>query len=126
MATYRGLDIKVGVKVLSNKLPELPDELETLLQTVVAKTVFDLEGWVKTLLEAKGAVDTGNLRDSVTSYVPEGGPLRGIVATAVEYAPYVEYGTVHMAARTAWFPATEKVRPAFTAAAKQVLAGLGA
>lgn len=38
--------------------------------------------------------DTGALRNSITSRVEkEGGDVRGVVYTPLEYAPYIEYGT---------------------------------
>jgi HK97 gp10 family phage protein len=37
---------------------------------------------------------TGALRNSITSRVEkEGGDVRGVVFTPLEYAPYIEYGT---------------------------------
>lgn len=51
-------------------------------------------------------VDTGRLRSSITNRVGvEGGGLVGIVGTNVEYAPYVEFGTRYMAARSFLRPA---------------------
>jgi len=49
-------------------------------------------------ITALGAVDTGRLRASLT-YQPDLMNERVIVGTNVEYAPYVEFGTIRMASR---------------------------
>jgi len=58
---------------------------------------------------AKGycPVDTGNLRGSITHEV---GEEEGKVGTNVEYSPYVEYGTVKMAAQPFFRPAADNNR----------------
>ena len=50
-------------------------------------------------------VKTGNLRDSIT-HEPEGENTE-VIGTNVEYAPFVELGTVKMAARPYLRPAAE-------------------
>ena len=58
-------------------------------------------------------VDTGNLRNSITH-----GQLNEnteIIGTNVEYAPYVELGTVRMAARPYLRPAAENHTPEYKA-----------
>ena len=50
------------------------------------------EGYAKQYLTDQGAVDTGNLRNSVTHQV-DGENQTVEVGTAVEYAVYVELGT---------------------------------
>lgn len=54
--------------------------------------------------------DIGNLRGSITHQVSG---LRGTVGTPVEYAPHVEYGTVHMQRQ-------QYLRPALDGVAKQI------
>jgi HK97 gp10 family phage protein len=49
---------------------------------------------VEATAKQKAPKDTGQLRNSITSRVEaDGGEIRGIVYTALEYAPYVEFGT---------------------------------
>lgn len=55
------------------------------------------EGYAKQYLTAKGAVDTGRLRNSVT-HSRSGDTM--YVGTNVEYAPYIEFGTSKMKPRT--------------------------
>lgn len=50
------------------------------------------EGYAKLNLTEKKAVDTGNLRNSVTFKVDEENE-KVYVGTNVHYAPYIEYGT---------------------------------
>lgn len=50
------------------------------------------EGYAKENLTMHGAVDTGNLRNSITHQVDSGEPAV-YIGTNVEYAPYVELGT---------------------------------
>ena len=65
------------------------------------------ESYAKQYLTEQHAVDTGNLRNSIThEYRKEDHTV--IVGTAVEYAPYVELGTVKMSARPYLHPAIEK------------------
>lgn len=120
MATYRGLRLKLGVKTIKNNLPELPGEIEDALDRIVRKGTLDIEGWA-TLLVAR---DTGTLANAIHSLFPR--KLHGVVSVAgVDYAAYNEYGTVYWAGQPFLFPAAEKVRPSFVAAAKQELAKVG-
>lgn len=52
------------------------------------------------------AVDTGALLNSITTEAVQGA-LEATVSTSIEYAPHLEYGTVHMGARPAWTPEAE-------------------
>ena len=58
------------------------------------------EGYAKKL----APVDTGNLRNSITHTVDDGEPA-AYIGTNVEYAPYQELGTIHMAAQPFLKPA---------------------
>ena len=58
------------------------------------------EGYAKKL----APVDTGNLRNSITHEVDDGEPA-AYIGTNVEYAPYQEFGTIHMKAQPFLKPA---------------------
>lgn len=58
------------------------------------------EGYAKKV----SPVDTGNLRNSITHEVDDGEPA-AYIGTNVEYAPYQELGTIHMAAQPFLKPA---------------------
>jgi HK97 gp10 family phage protein len=111
----------------------------------VAKACFDTEAEAK----RRAPVDTGALANSIYSNVggkngyplaeaavnaarpgagvlPEETPANdteGVVSVAVEYASYVEYGTVRAPAQPYFTPAVEKVAPEFVKLAAAALRG---
>ena len=114
---------------------------------VVRKTTFDIEGTIKTNLSRPGtgriykaggttkrgkgrrthqasapgqppATDTGTLLNSVRARMLDS--LHGLVEVTAEYAKFLEYGTVRMAARPYFWPAVQEHRDAFVMAMKQV------
>lgn len=109
----------VTVKIVSNKLPEMPAAIRAICVQEVQKAAFRIEADAK----AKVAVKTGTLRRSIHSIFENGG-LRGIVGPSVLYGKFVEFGTRRMAARPYLRPAAEKNLPAFTASIRAALAGL--
>lgn len=69
----------------------------------------------------RAPVDTGALRNSVTTQVSgSGGTLRGEVGPTVNYARYVEQGTSRMRAQPFLRPATDAVLPGYEAALAQL------
>lgn len=75
-------------QVLSELNSKIPVILDVLAQSAEANGVLEIT--------ALGAVDTGNLRDSISHDTDD---TTAYVGTNVEYAPYVEMGTVKMPAR---------------------------
>jgi len=75
--------------------------VEDAISKALEASALVVEGDAKNL----APVDTGNLRNSITHEV-EGKEAR--VGTNVEYAPFVELGTVKMAAQPYLNPALEK------------------
>lgn len=74
--------------------------------------------------QAKSAapVDTGNLRNSIQAEPKTvTSKYTWRVFVGAEYAKYVEYGTVRMAARPYFTPAVEKIRPEFIENLKQLI-----
>jgi HK97 gp10 family phage protein len=74
------------------------DEILEKLDSIDVEKLKENMGKACALLEAaakrKAPKGTGELRRSITSkVVDEGGVVKGIVFTPLEYAPYVEYGT---------------------------------
>lgn len=57
------------------------------------------------------ATDTGTLVSSV--YYTKINPLTSEVGSRLDYAKYLEFGTMNIAPRPSWMPATEAVRPKF-------------
>lgn len=83
---------------------------------VIRKSAHDIEARGKSL----APVDTGNLRNSITTTV---NGLSAEVGPTAAYAPFLEGGTRKMAARPFMGPAADQVEPAFMSAMEQI--GLG-
>ncbi len=85
------IDVKVednSKEVLEELASKMPIILEMLGQAGENNAKFEIT--------ALGAIDTGNLRNSI-SHTDDG--EYAYIGTNVEYAPYVEMGTVKMPAR---------------------------
>lgn len=76
-------------------LEHLNKTLETLLSTEnMTQAMGQACAAVEASAKKKAPKDSGALRRSIASKVEtEGGNIQGVVYTALEYAPYVEYGT---------------------------------
>lgn len=131
----------VVTRLVSNRLPELRGQLRVRASQAVRKAAFDVEARAKASMSgpkrgriyprpggkvhrasAPGeapAIDTGALVNSIQMAME--GDLTAVVGTAVEYAPYLEFGTRRMAPRPYLGPAAEAVRPSFESAMKELL-----
>jgi HK97 gp10 family phage protein len=109
----------VTVRVVSNRLPQVPAQVRTLLSQEVAKAAHEIEARSKALAPVK----TGLLRRSIHTVMAANGQS-ATVGPSVEYGAYVEFGTRRMGARPYMRPAAEQVLPQFAAAVKAALAGL--
>lgn len=76
-------------------LEHLNKTLETLLSTEnMTQAMGQACAAVEASAKKKAPKDSGALRRSIASKVEaEGEDIQGVVYTALEYAPYVEYGT---------------------------------
>ena len=76
-------------------LEHLNKTLETLLSTEnMTQAMGQACAAVEAYAKKKAPKDSGALRRSIASKVEtEDGNIQGVVYTALEYAPYVEYGT---------------------------------
>ena len=79
---------------------EVSDKIKAALLRAMETCGLVAEGYAKKL----APVDTGNLRNSITHTVDEEEPA-AYIGTNVEYAPYQELGTIHMAAQPFLKPA---------------------
>ena len=79
---------------------EVSDKIKAALLRGLETCGLVAEGYAKKL----APVDTGNLRNSITHDLDDGEPA-AYIGTNVEYAPYQELGTVHMAAQPFLKPA---------------------
>ena len=97
------------------RLEGLAETLVPRASAVVRKVAFDTEADAKAL----APVDTGNLRNSITTAVTGNGLTAAVVATA-SYAPFVEGGTSRQAPRPFMGPATDRNTPLFYEAMGQL------
>lgn len=109
----------VGARLEFNHFDRIARQLPQVVDKVVRKTAFEIESVAK----SRAPVDTGNLKASISTMVD--GPAHAVVGTNVEYAPFVEYGTRHMAAQPYLIPAAEQARPKFLDACRRLEASLG-
>jgi len=109
---------KVVLKVVSNRLPELPQALQAAVVDQVSRSTYDVEAKSKAL----APVRTGTLRRSIHSVFERGG-LRGVCGPSVDYGQYVEFGTRFMPGRAYMRPAAAAVLPKFADALKRLISG---
>ena len=88
---------------LSADLGKASYEATRKAQLVVAKTAHDIEADAKSL----APVDTGALRNSISTTIGNGG-LSAEIGPTVDYAPYLEYGTRRMPPQPYMGPAAER------------------
>jgi len=131
------------IKIIFDDFPKLSQEARGNARRIVGVTTFWIEGRIKTKMaepkhgrayvrksvshtaSAPGeapAVDMGALINSVASTFENDG-LTGIISTPQEYAPVLEFGGAHVAARPAFVPATEEARQPFISAMERLLPG---
>ena len=77
------------------------------MDAAVLRALEIIGGQAETNAKALCPVDTGRLRNSITHMVDDE-EKSAIIGTNVEYAPYVELGTVKMAPRAYLRPAIEE------------------
>ncbi|NOZ27964.1 MAG: HK97 gp10 family phage protein [Chloroflexi bacterium] len=106
---------RANIRIVFNRFPEIARRAPETTRAAVAKAAHDIEAHAKMVVP----VDTGNLKNSIHTVIEADG-FRGVVATGVEYAPYVEYGTRRMGAKPYMTPAAERVRPEFIEAMKRI------
>jgi HK97 gp10 family phage protein len=92
--------------------------MEQAINVALTASALVVEGQAKALVP----VDTGNLRNSITHEVKK---QEARVGTNVEYAPFVELGTVKMAAQPYLNPALElnkgNIKKIFASAIKEAM-----
>lgn len=102
-------------RIVENNFPKIIAGMEAKAEAIVAKTAMDLEAHAK----GRAPVDTGTLKNSIQA--TRIGDAHWRVVVGVDYGMYVEWGTVHMAARPFFQPAIQAVTPAFLQAIRKVV-----
>lgn len=114
--------VRISVSIKSNRLGELAARAPNLAAGAVREAVQA----VVTEAQSRVPVDTGALKSSIRGRVLN--QQSGEVTAGggeVDYATYVEEGTVKSPAQPFMHPAADVVRPQFEAAVAKALAGLG-
>lgn len=104
-----------GVARLAVDLELSAQAASQTVRKVVRKSTFAIERGAK----LRAPVDTGFLRNSITSEF-EGGGLVSEVGPEANYGIFIELGTHRMAAQPYLGPAFDEVEPSFLAAIAQV------
>lgn len=89
----------------------------------VQKTAKEIESGAK----QRAPVDTGNLRNSITTSLSDGagaGASEATVSAGAFYSPFVELGTSRMAPQPFFGPAVDEATPGFEQAMAELLEGL--
>lgn len=104
------------VVIRANRTEQVAADIRRKAARFTEKAARDIEGQASELCVAMGAVDTGNLLNSISSAPLNSDRSVWRVVAAAEYAAYVNFGTVRMAARPFFTTAVDKVRPVYLAA----------
>jgi len=102
---------------LARDLTKAADRIEAGLPAIIAKTTLDIEADAKKIVP----VDTGNLKNSITSDID--GP-HGEVGPTASYGAYVEYGTARMAPQPYMGPAADKRIKIMNRAVDKLIGGI--
>jgi len=114
--------MRISVTIQSNRLGALAAAVPGKTRALVARTVLDLEAQEKQTIVAVGAVDTGELLNSVQGTLT--GDTSGEVTVGAAHGRFVNDGTVRMPARPFVEPSVDVIRPQFAAGAAKLIQGL--
>ena len=96
-----------------------------LLADAVQKVARDIEADAKINITNNKSVRTGDMRRSITSrQIPGSQGLEWLVGSrgaGSDYAPHVEFGTIHFKGKPFMIPAIKKNKPKFSKAVKDVM-----
>lgn len=107
------------VAALSADLGKASGQATKLGQVLVRATAANVERAAKT----NAPVDTGNLRNSITTQI-SGGGMTAEIGPAAAYGIYVEMGTRRMRPQPYMLPALQSQQGAFEQAVSQIVDGL--
>ena len=85
---------EMGIRITADYSNEVLNAMKQQVQKALEECGLLAEGYAQVNLTEQKAVDTGNLRNSIThKVVVNDQEKRCYIGTNVEYAPYVEFGT---------------------------------
>ena len=94
--------------------------IEKLTEEQLARAAEIIGGMAESHAKEACPVDTGNLRNSITHATEDSGHTV-VIGSNVEYAPYVELGTVKMSPRPYLRPAIENHIPEYQGVIQAIL-----
>ena len=106
---------KLEVRIVLDRFPTLPREVQQRAAMIVQKAGLDVEGRAK----SRAPVRTGYLKNSIQARMES--EMSSLIAVGADYGIYVEMGTRHMAARPYFTPAFEEVKSQFLEAMRDVI-----
>lgn len=96
------------VRKLAADLAEAPLKARRQVAVAVRKAALDVQAGAQQLVP----VDTGATKNSIgVDLAASGATLSATIGPTTNYAPYLEFGTVHMAPRPFMGPAADAVAP---------------
>lgn len=85
---------QMGIRITADYSEAVLKAMRKQVEKALEECGLVAEGYAQVELTEKKAVDTGNLRNSITHKVIVDGKVRRCyIGTNVEYAPYIEFGT---------------------------------
>ena len=93
-------------------------QLEGKYTKAVEIAARHVEARAKAICVEKDIIDTGTMMNSINAN--KLGVLEWEIGPSVDYAPFLEFGTVYMIARPFMIPALEAESPKFTEAIRQI------
>jgi len=98
---------KITFELKNNYSQQALNAMHKQVERALTMIGLKAEGYAQVSLTEQGAVDTGNLRNSITHKVKINHNEHSVyVGSNVEYAPYIEYGTgvyYEGGRKTPWF-----------------------
>lgn len=117
-------DFKVeGLDSWSKWVDSIPIKVEKKVEKHVATTAYKIEANAKRLVP----VDTGHLRRSIQTELDKvlNKSYTAVVGTNIEYAPYIEFGTIQRHPKPYLIPSLDKYKQAFIKGMEDIAKGIG-
>lgn len=93
------------LQVVFNHSASVAKQIDKQVADIIQRATYAVEADAK----KRAPVDTGALRNSIQSSFPSA--KTGVVSAGVEYAPYVEFGTIHNRPQPFLLPSLRAVMP---------------
>lgn len=108
-----------GGRQLVRKISRLNLVASAQVKDAVAESALNVQRMAK----KRCPVDTGRLRASINAVFFQGG-MTGEVGTAVEYGPFIEFGTHRATAKPFLFPSWEEEKPNYLKNIESIFKGM--